>query len=62
MNDNTQPRYDSGSPLGTAEVETEFANCQYVFVDAVGDTTRRLARDPRHAAEAGPVPSPTSGR
>ena len=47
MNDNTQPRNDGGVPVKSADVETEFSNCQYVFVDAVGDTTRRPNCDPR---------------
>jgi hypothetical protein len=46
MNDNPQPRKE-GEPLRIAEAETEFSNCQYIFVDAVGDSTRRPNRDPR---------------
>jgi hypothetical protein len=47
MNDHAQPlEQGNEKPANPCAVETEFLNCHYVCVDAVGDTTVRPANSP----------------
>lgn len=63
MNDPAQPsQHGNEKPAEPTVVETEFLNCQYVYVDAVGDTTVRPADSPLYRQlrpDQPPPPLPT---